>query len=132
LTDGGDREIRSVHAVMMDGVGVEKLRAKFRRLASGCGEPKPTDLKYVFSTFRIAATAVCGAPSRANHPAPNAPVVVITGRGSFVAPRHPRRFAPHTGEHLTGIWLHPDGEVAVYSMGQGERDLSALGPLINM
>jgi hypothetical protein len=121
-----------VHAVMMDGKAVEKFRAEFRRLASGCGESKPTDLKYVFSTFRIAHTAVRRAPSRANHPAPNAPVVVITGRGSFTAPRHPKRFAPHTGQHLTGIWLHPDGEVAMYSIGQSEPDLSALGTPINI
>ncbi|MGH8960519.1 MAG: hypothetical protein ACRDWT_04835 [Jatrophihabitantaceae bacterium] len=121
-----------MHAEMMDDAPAEQLRAEFRRLASGCGEPKPTDLKYVFSTFQIADTAVYGARTHANHPVANRPVVVITGRGSFVAPRRPKGFAPHTGEHLTGIWLHPDGEVVAYSISQREPELSALGSLINM
>jgi hypothetical protein len=122
----------SVHAATMDDVLVERLRTEFRRPASICGEPEPTDIRYVFSTFQIADTAVYGAPSHTNSHDPNTPVVVAAGRGSFVVPRSAPRVPRPTGQHLTVIWVLPDGGITAYSISQHAPDLSALGTFISI
>lgn len=126
-----DGTARTEHAAVMDAATLDRRSRAYRQLASFCREGAPVDVKYVATMYRSADVAVFGG-SRRTYPDPAAPVIVVTGRGTFVVPRRPKGFPRTTGRHLTGVWSDPESGPSAYAIGNDAPDLSTLGPMTDL